>query len=284
MKSNKSSSIPDEYLVGYVEDGENIDMIMKKFEVLEQMEKETSAQTNAQGNNDGQSVLSEEQLKDIFRLTSNFTAESALDDDGGRTAVEFYYDYFMAGEGSMLGDDYFAEDDIWDEDLDEDDDDGAFFPTPDGRKRKRTVRTGSGSHTTNGNKFISCEVTGEDGFVYTVRKKVKNVDPNLPVYTRIPPDPIPLSWALRVQPFAGLPTPGEQHGSKERLFSSLTEMLLTDLAKLGCFQGILMDPPWQLPSEPRYVLISSQCSTCHRSVLTKHSPPPPLPKYFFLSP
>jgi len=109
------------------------------------------------------------------------------------------------------------------------------------------------SSQTPGNKFISCEVTGEDGFLYTVRKKVKNVDPNLPVYTRIPPDPIPLSWAQRVVPFAGISNPTAQHGSKAHWFTSLPELVATDLAKFGCFQGILMDPPWQLPNEPRQV-------------------------------
>lgn len=250
VKTKYVTTIPDEYLVGYVEDGENIEMIMKKFEVLERLEKEALPSSDQK---EGQS-LTDEQLKDVFRLTSNFTAESALDDDGGRTAVEMYYDYFVAGEGgNNNGDEFFAEDDIWDEDIDDDDD--AFFPS-DGRKRKRYTKGGGAGqhHSYGGNKFISCEVTGEDGFLYTVRKKVKNVDPNLPVYTRIPPAPIPLSWARRIQPFVDPRTVIDQPGTKVQLYPSLPELLSADFAKLGSFQGILMDPPWQLPHEPRYSL------------------------------
>lgn len=55
------------HFVGYVEDGESVEMIMKKFEALQEYEKQT-----------GQASLNETDLEQVFKLTSNFTVQSTM--------------------------------------------------------------------------------------------------------------------------------------------------------------------------------------------------------------
>jgi len=92
-----AANISASHFVGYVEDEESVEMIMKKFEALEEYQRELSAKgggaesssTNAcDGAGEAPSeapaaassepALSEEQLEEIFKRTSNFTVKSAL--------------------------------------------------------------------------------------------------------------------------------------------------------------------------------------------------------------
>jgi hypothetical protein len=63
----------ESHLVGYVEEGETVEMIMKKFETLEKLQKDLSSQ--------GKSELDEDALKEVFKQTSIFSVESALQDE-----------------------------------------------------------------------------------------------------------------------------------------------------------------------------------------------------------
>jgi hypothetical protein len=73
--------------VGYVEDDESIDAIMKKFEELERIQEEIAASNanetaHVHNSNDKNSTfqengLTQEQLEEVFRRTSSFTVKSA---------------------------------------------------------------------------------------------------------------------------------------------------------------------------------------------------------------
>lgn len=69
----KTSSAPSaSYFLGYVEEDETPDAIMKKFEELENFQRQNAIGKNAQ--------MSEEQLKELFARTSSFTVQSATED------------------------------------------------------------------------------------------------------------------------------------------------------------------------------------------------------------
>lgn len=69
------------HYVGYVEDGESVEAIMKKFEELERIEKEFSAlQMDTVEEEIATNNLTEEQLEEVFKRTSAFTVKSATID------------------------------------------------------------------------------------------------------------------------------------------------------------------------------------------------------------
>lgn len=68
-------------------------------------------------------------------------------------------------------------------------------------KRKRKAK-GMKETKVSKSRLVACEISGEDGYVYSVKKKARQVDPNAPVYIRIPPTPIPPTWAKIVKPYA----------------------------------------------------------------------------------
>jgi N6-adenosine-specific RNA methylase IME4 len=131
-----------------------------------------------------------------------------------------------------------------------------FFETVDGekksKKRKRDSETrvrrrkerdlkGVGTYKPK-MKLLSMELMGADGLYYTIKKKVKMIDPLLPTYVRIPSQvPLPRSWARTIAPYTGLnlfPMP-------EGCTYLETDIMDFDLKTLGRkYQAILMDPPW----------------------------------------
>lgn len=64
-----------------------------------------------------------------------------------------------------------------------------------------------------------------------------------PDYVRIPPFPVPLTWARSVEPFSLAPAeapPGSQYIE--------TNIVDFDLSTLGkTFVGVLLDVPWKTP-------------------------------------
>jgi len=218
-------------------------MIMKKFEALEQFKKQKQQQEDqaeaADPKGKGKAkeeeeelVLTEAELNELFKQTSTFTQQSAL----AKRELSLYgdeeesYMEFLDLEGEE-GDDYFDGEDFWDED------DLSFGEGS--RKRKRgKIRSSGGGIRHKGALFESCEITGEDGFVYTIRKKVRYEDPNAPTYVRIPPQPIPRSWCKTVVPFT---KPENDPLGNTYIEGNILKM---DLRKYGEFEAILMNPPW----------------------------------------
>ena len=92
VESNFSQPSMSHY-VGYVEEGETVDMIMKKFQKLEEVKQQFREQQQQEGesgdmdggasktsgsNNNNGEELTTEQLEEIFQKTSNFTVQSAV--------------------------------------------------------------------------------------------------------------------------------------------------------------------------------------------------------------
>ena len=78
----------------------------------------------------------------------------------------------------------------------------------DRRKRKRTEkgdrvpRAKRGLATAHDRfKLLPVQLSDRFGNQYLIKRKVRFVDPSLPTYTRIPPDPIPLSWVHTISPY-----------------------------------------------------------------------------------
>jgi hypothetical protein len=61
------------HFVGYVLDDEPIDAIMRKFEELERFERELAEKTVEP------TAMSEKDLEELFKRTSNYTVEAAVD-------------------------------------------------------------------------------------------------------------------------------------------------------------------------------------------------------------
>jgi hypothetical protein len=69
-------------------------------------------------------------------------------------------------------------------------------------------------------------------------------DPLEPVYVRVPPLPLPLTWARTIQPYSipDLEPPGSTYIETE----TVTKFDLQSLGKQ--FIGALIDAPWILPN------------------------------------
>jgi hypothetical protein len=85
------------YYVGYVEDGESVEMIMKKFDALEKIEKSVAPNQTEDTN------LSENQLIELFKETSTFSVNmirneplegAFLDTLEDTFSAEYYEGYF----------------------------------------------------------------------------------------------------------------------------------------------------------------------------------------------
>eukprot|EP01122_Echinamoeba_exundans_P000575 TRINITY_DN10500_c0_g1_i1.p1 TRINITY_DN10500_c0_g1~~TRINITY_DN10500_c0_g1_i1.p1 ORF type:complete len:478 (+),score=101.41 TRINITY_DN10500_c0_g1_i1:107-1435(+) len=262
--------------VGYAADEETPEMIMKKFEALERLKANIAAQqqknqqqkpggdgepngppvadapsavldsvasssTDTVGHDPGpQDVqLTEQQLEKVFKMTSMFVVPT-----GSREVV---YD---VGEG-------FQDQDLLNQlavDDDSSGDEEAFFNVGDGpkkprakrerstKKRERNPAADSGRDKSR-MKLVSMEVVGMDGYTYTVKKKVKLKDPLEPDYVRIPPFPVPLTWAKSVEPFALAPS--EAPAGSHYVETNIVDFDLLSFGKT--FVGVLLDVPWKTP-------------------------------------
>lgn len=116
-------------------------------------------------------------------------------------------------------------------------------------------------------KLVSMEVVGMDGYTYTVKKKVKYAlvtkmspsrraasliqyvirvkDPLEPDYVRIPPYPVPLTWAKSVEPFSLAPPLSPLPPGATYITTNVAEYDLLSLGKT--FVGVLLDVPWRTP-------------------------------------
>ncbi|CAG8785036.1 4855_t:CDS:2, partial [Dentiscutata erythropus] len=238
--------------VGYVEDDESIEAIMKKFEELERIREEMGITKQNESNSEFDSPvnlqetegLTQEQLEEVFRRTSSFTVKSAtfapnldeVDDldfwriemEDGNTAEYEEEDEYMT-----------VDNDFWDEEFGE-------------RKRRKSDKSGSSRRSgldretlLQRYKVMQVRLQDRNGNFFTVKKKVSNIDPSLPTYMRIPTLPIPRSWALTISPPSVelvAPILGSRYFEKD--------ILSMDFTKLGSgFQAIYIDPPLLLPGE-----------------------------------
>lgn len=209
---------------------------MKKFEVLDSyMEKNQKPQSDTDSgdsakdkgkekvDSSGEETVScfktEDEMEEFFKRTSAFTVEGALNGN-----AVLYSDIDNIPEIELINMLDF-------EDVNSYDDDSYLII----RRRRKGKRGPGAKREPPKPKYLSCEVTGPNGFKYVVKKKIRYVDPSLPVYQRVP-RPLPLSWAKRIKP---LQVEKRVNGCTR---IKVDKVVNANLAELGPFQGILMNP------------------------------------------
>ncbi|CAG8539339.1 9115_t:CDS:10 [Paraglomus occultum] len=239
------------HYVGYVEDDESVEAIMKKFEELERLQVEfaaaktrDSAHSPSQAQTENEN-LTEAQLEEVFKRTSIFTIKSATFLPSTEDADDLELWRIEVEDGNTAEfeeeDDYLAVDDaFWDEE----------FGTSSSRQRRSKAdkserRRGIGREIIlQRYKVMQVKLQDRNGNYFTVKKKVSNVNPALPTYIRIPSLPVPLSWAHTILP----PTDEIKDGHGSRYYEA--DILTMNLLRLGKnFQAALIDPPLILPGE-----------------------------------
>ncbi|KAI9292256.1 hypothetical protein K502DRAFT_332502 [Neoconidiobolus thromboides FSU 785] len=272
------SKVSASHYVGYVEDGESIEAIMKKFEELDRLKEEvTSKKSKVQEGEDSEPEvyglanlfepepkvksipseikenveLSQEQLEELFVRTSVFTLESAAEQLDPLSEWWQIQDSEYNSEIDMDDDYMDYGDDEWEEEI-----------------SSKTKRSKSSKGTRGGVKdrskqrelvmrrYKENQLQDSSGNMLAMLKKVQLTDPSLPTYVKIPPAPIPLSWARRITP---LFRPKEEARKLSFKIDILNEF--DKIKKLGNeFQAILMDPPLLLDDEE----MSFNTSQSHR--------------------
>ncbi|RKP05047.1 hypothetical protein THASP1DRAFT_20297, partial [Thamnocephalis sphaerospora] len=235
------------HYVGYVEDGESVEAIMKKFEELERLQAEFAAAASG---------LTQEQLEEVFKRTSAFTVRAAVrlthEDVDAMDEIDLWRMEMDGGDGAVFDeeDDYvFMDEDYWDE---------VFGPAALARRPRmpRRITSGAGtggSRSAQGSdresviqryRTMQVRVQDQQGNYHLVKKKVSTLDPSLPTYIRIP-GPIPATWAQRICTL----TRSHCIVHPARHFT-LDNMIECAPSLVGDqYQAIYMDPPLLLPGE-----------------------------------
>ncbi|KAJ2663417.1 hypothetical protein IWW48_001300 [Coemansia sp. RSA 1200] len=320
----------NQYYVGYVEDDESVDAIMKKFEELERIEKEFSTRkkpdaepgtsagsqkpgssaevgseegTSRKASNEnvastatdeeiaaalqnsvdyvgkprGEEGMSMELLEEVFKRTSAFTVRGAMMDDLDFEVMDDI-ELWQAEAGGDIPSEWEEEEDYITLNLDDDaldDEFGVVLPRRryakrDSSKRSTGPRLTSRDQIIQRYKYMQVRVQDRHGHTFFVSRKVNAVDPSMPTYVRIPPNPIPRSWVKHIRPLVA-----DAESTPKSVVSGVlipktepkwSRLIHTD-ATLGfdfsifspTFQCIYMDPPLLLPGEdpkPGYFDIS----------------------------
>ncbi|KAI9503952.1 hypothetical protein BX070DRAFT_223172 [Coemansia spiralis] len=328
----------NQYYVGYVEDDESVDAIMKKFEELERIEKEFSAkkktissanqpspssgteQTDidastfrvsastsalAEGEGEGsdkpiedESIINNqhsddaisnvlmqaykpdanekneeeegmtaELLEEVFKRTSAFTVRGALLDAFDLEAMDDI-ELWEAEAGNAIPSEWEEEEDYITLNLDDDALDDEFGVVPprrrylkrDPTKKSSGPRLSSRDQIIQRYKYMQVRVQDRHGHTFFVSRKVNAVDPSMPTYVRIPPNPIPRSWVKHIRPLvddaeattkniiSGILIPNEEPKWSRLIQTDVT--LDYDFSNFDrTFQCVYMDPPLLLPGE-----------------------------------
>ncbi|KAJ1942685.1 hypothetical protein EC988_006423, partial [Linderina pennispora] len=250
VRSSLSKLLPEsnEYYVGYVEDDESVDAIMKKFEELERIEREFSAKKKAVAEASGSSSIpgtpgpsteagaaqtpdestetteahtetaahqgiaanqeghdseedggmTAEQLEEIFKRTSAFTVRGAMLDDFDLEVMDDL-ELWEAEAGGVPAE-WEEEEDYVALNIDDDELDNEFGVVPRRRRYQRREHRAPGSKLSKSDqiiqryKYMQVRIQDRHGHTFFVSRKVNAVDPSMPTYVRIPPNPIPRSW------------------------------------------------------------------------------------------
>lgn len=240
------------HYVGYVEDDETPEMIMSKFQELENIQRQVSAAAGEEQEEQQEvgevreqqeaGMLTEEQLLEVFKQTSMFNVKTALQNNAMLAGIDEMLEYAndWQGEDDMVSDDEDMLRSFWSDDDDE-------WETS-GKKKKSTkvARKSSGGRQRavaaprTQHRIVTAYNPSTQALV---RRKVKIADPNEIQYIRIPPSPIPLSWGRTVAPL----TPQKQEGHKESAVvievDSVTKLNPSMLPHAVC-EGVLVNSKW----------------------------------------
>ena len=248
------------HYVGYVQDDETPEQIMKKFEELERIRQASkAAQTQANDEGDKENVeaasntavdasnadegeeraLDEEQLKTLFENTSTFTLKEAVMDSS-----TLYGDSMaIYGDGVYFSDDEEAQDEFWE----------ALTGKKRSKKKKstggpRVPRQRAASMSKAASQHMITAYNSDQGLF--LRKK-KFVDPREPVIIKMPAHPIPVSWGNVIQPYEPKTVRKAKLDKVEDCVHLQENIRYMDYSKLGAdYLGILMNPPWDIEDSP----------------------------------
>lgn len=189
-KRNASSA----HYVGYVEDEETVEAIMKKFGELEKVKSEVKQTSNnnqptphALNKPQEEIGLPEEQLNEVFKRTSAFSLNSTKFSNYSLTDLD------NVEELELLEDVSSEEMYEFEQPYTSDDDFEDFKKLEYGRTKSNGNRKAIDKY-----KYLQYQIQDKQGQSYTIKKKIKKIDPNLPVYVKIPSNPIPLSWGHKI--------------------------------------------------------------------------------------
>jgi len=248
-KRKPSTNVSSSLYLGYVEDEETIESIMKKFEEMEKLKKEIAEQkekerekNNAEGvqenennNDDDDMSFTEEQYEELFKRTASFTPETLDADIAHMEDWEFYDPIDEDEENDYLYvDDEFA----WDDEKEHNN-----------KRQRRSYHSSNFSRESilNRYKIMQIQMQDRNGNYVTVKRRIASTDPSLPTYIRIPPLPISRSWSKSIRPLSEtkyVPSEGFRY-FEDDIFNF-------DFQKIGRdFQAIYMDPPLLLPGEEK---------------------------------
>ncbi|KAK8815465.1 hypothetical protein WA158_003677 [Blastocystis sp. Blastoise] len=220
--------------IGYVDDQESIEDIMKKFEVLEQIQKEkTTTNDDESDKKSDNTPLNEKDLEEVFKKTSSFSVEAVLDDS-----------YYL--ENMIDDESYNSTDDEWDESY-------AFEPScvndnyiPHSYSHVSTSFMNQSRDGTWKDKIRDITAQALNVICYEIddnnnmTKYSNNPFPNDIEVIKVPKD-IPQTWCTPIRPYTShepLLPPLSTHITTEDIcsysFSSLKQT----------FEGILINPPW----------------------------------------
>ncbi|KAI0244067.1 hypothetical protein L0F63_002528 [Massospora cicadina] len=278
------SKISSSHYVGYVEDGESITAIMKKFEELDRLKEEASQGLTANAS-DGEGSdevfglnhmfdeprsiptkkstnveLTQEQLEELFIRTSCFTLESA--DAQTRRGENWWA---LEEQEAGLTSEYYEEEDHLDSDSDWAEEEFTF-----GRKRNHPsrgprVRTREQEREAIMRRYRELNLRDVSGFPLALVQRTQLVDPSKPMSVPIPSDPIKLWWGRKITP---LPKPKPNSSPLLQHFKIKTSH--DQLRKLGKnLQAILMDPPLLLDHEDAQPFLKEDTPS-HRQPIRLH--------------
>ncbi|KAG2195237.1 hypothetical protein INT47_007966 [Mucor saturninus] len=281
------TKVSNAHYVGYVEDGESVAAIMKKFEELERIQQEFSSlhvqpvaegtSTSSEGENKEniqgedqdeamtdvsstpdhiKSQFTQEQLEEVFKRTSAFTVRSATIDTStiqDMDALDLWQVEYRDGSTSETyeEDEYnYVDESFWDDEFGE-----RVKPVKKGRSARlprepRAIGTRRGIDRASiiaKYKILQVQVQDRTGKYLTIKKRVRNMDPSLPTYVRIPARPVSRAWAHKILTKSAAEVPITVPGSK---YLEVENLLHTDLTQYGQdFSAVYMDPPLLLPNE-----------------------------------
>ena len=169
----RKNKVSESWYVGYAEDQESVEAIMKKFQELDQLKEQLK-------NDNDTDQLNTTQLEELFKRTSAFTVKSAQLNEFDPLEI-----YHHENGNDTDDDDYeVADDDFWDQIT---------------RKTSKDKKDNTQSIL---QKYRMQEVQVQDkmGNYYLLKKRILVADPNLPTYIRIPTAPLSRAWARIIKP------------------------------------------------------------------------------------
>ncbi|KAK3277794.1 hypothetical protein CYMTET_14222 [Cymbomonas tetramitiformis] len=252
-KSARSGAAPSAvHYLGYVEDEESVEMIMKKFEALERIKTSSKQPASeeganasacsadvaavateetdkpASGNQEGK--LTEDEMLELFKETSQFTVRSALSGN----------DMFNIDDNDDIQ--INSEDDIMsDYEVDDDDDDG-FWGDEEGGRKKRKGGVSRGPRDGTDTRAKMASILCQRGSQVHVTKRAREYDPYSILRMKMPPPPFSDSWGHNIQPYR--PREVVAAEPEDSLYREEQSILQAPLQKLGTFLAVLMKPPF----------------------------------------